>query len=236
MILSSNLCLTGLIRNAARSELSFSPRIRDVGTQQLYRIKRQLPDAALKPLFKGRINRQLIIDYWDEMLRVAGSLKRGWVTASLFIGKLRSFPESNQLLQALQEYGRLVKTLFILRYLNQEDYRRRINRQLNRGESIHALRRFLLFARQGELRKRQPEDLDHQSDCLTLMTNAVIIWNTIYIAAALDYLKQAGYEINEEDIAHLSPARFEHINPYGKYRFNLAENQSRQGLRPLRPL
>jgi hypothetical protein len=68
------------------------------------------------------------------------------------------------------------------------------------------------------------------------MTNAVIIWNTIYIAAALDYLKQAGYEINEEDIAHLSPARFEHINPYGKYRFNLAENQNRQGLRPLRPL
>jgi hypothetical protein len=52
----------------------------------------------------------------------------------------------------------------------------------------------------------------------------------------LDYLKQAGYEINEEDIAHLSPARFEHINPCGKYRFNLAENQNRQGLRPLRPL
>jgi hypothetical protein len=68
--------------------LSFSPRIRDVGTQQLYRLNQQLPDAALKPLFKGRINRQLIIDYWDEMLRVAGSLKRGWVTASLFIGKL----------------------------------------------------------------------------------------------------------------------------------------------------
>ncbi|MBD1999784.1 Tn3 family transposase [Leptolyngbya sp. FACHB-541] len=55
--------------------LSFSPHIRDVGTQQLYRIKRQLPDADLKPLFKGWINCQLIIDYWDEMLRVAGSLR-----------------------------------------------------------------------------------------------------------------------------------------------------------------
>ncbi|NJO42249.1 MAG: transposase [Cyanobacteria bacterium RU_5_0] len=37
-------------------------------------------------------------------------------------------------------------------------------------------------------------------------------------------------------IAHLSPARFDHINLYGKYRFDLAENQNRQGLRPLRPL
>ena len=56
------------------------------------------------------------------------------------------------------------------------------------------------------------------------------------MAAVIDYLKQAGYPVSEEDIAHLSPARFDHINPYGKYRFNVAENQIRQGLRPLRPL
>ena len=216
--------------------LSFAPRIRDVGDQQLYRVKRQMSDATLKPLFLRRINCQLILDYWDEMLRLAGSLKRGWVTASLFITKLRSFPEPNRLLEALQEYGRLVKTIFILRYLNSEDYRRLINRQLNRGESIHSLRRFLMFARQGELRKRKQEELANQSSCLTLVTNAVIIWNTIYMAAALDYLKQEGYSISEEDIAHLSPARFDHINPYGKYRFDMTENQNRKGLRQLRTL
>jgi rRNA maturation protein Nop10 len=75
-----------------------------------------------------------------------------------------------------------------------------------------------------------------QSSCLTLVTNAVIIWNTIYMAAALDYLKQEGYSISEEDIAHLSPARFDHINPYGKYRFDMTENQNRKGLRQLRTL
>lgn len=216
--------------------LSFSPRIRDLADQQLYRLKRQLPDADLKPLFKGRVNRQLILTCWDEMLRVVGSLKQGWVTASLFISKLRSFPEPNRLLQAFQEYGRLVKTIFILRYLNSEDYRRRINRQLNKGESIHSLRRFLMFARQGELRQRKQEDLANQSSCLTLVTNAVVVWNSIYIAAILEYLKREGYPISQEDIAHLSPARYEHINPYGKYRFDIAQNQSRQGLRPLRQL
>jgi TnpA family transposase len=216
--------------------LSFAPRIRDVGDQQLYRMKQQVPDAQLKPLFNRRIDQQLILDCWDDMLRVVGSLKRGWITASLLLGKLQSLPEPSRLLQAFQEYGRLVKTIFILRYLNSEDYRRRINRQLNRGESIHSLRRFLMFAHQGELRKHQAEELENQSSCLTLVTNSIILWNTIYMAAILDDLRQTGYPVNEEDVAHLSPARFEHINPYGKYRFNVAENQERKGLRPLRPL
>ena len=91
-----------------------------------------------------------------------------------------------------------------------------------------------MFARQGELRKRKPEELAEQSHCLTLVTNAVIVWNTIYIAAILDDLVQKGYIVNEADIAHLSPSRFDHINPYGKYRFDLTQNDSRKGLRPLR--
>ena len=62
------------------------------------------------------------------------------------------------------------------------------------------------------------------------------VQSTIYMAAVLDYLKKAGYPVSEEDIPHLSPARFDHTNPYGKYRFSVAENQTRQGLRPLRPL
>jgi len=71
----------------------------------------------LEPLLKGTINTECILNRWDDMLRVVGSLKLGWVTASLFIGKLQSFPQQNALLKALQEYGRLVKTIFILRYL-----------------------------------------------------------------------------------------------------------------------
>jgi len=68
--------------------LSFAPRIRDVGDQQLYRIKGQILDAQLKPLLNRRIDRQLILDCWDDMLRVAGSLKHGWMTASLLMGKM----------------------------------------------------------------------------------------------------------------------------------------------------
>src|SRR5262249_50212587 len=39
---------------------------------------------------------------------------------------------------------------------------------------------------------------------------------------------------SEEDVAHLSPARFAHINPYGKYFFPIEQARNRQGLRSLR--
>ena len=79
------------------------------------------------------------------MLRGAGSLKLGWVTASLFIAKLRSFRRQNVLTRALQEYGRLNKTIFILRYLLDEPYQRRIGAQINKGEALHALVDFSLW-------------------------------------------------------------------------------------------
>ena len=187
-------------------------------------------------MIKGRINQKLIVDCWDDMLRAAGSMHYGWVTSSLLISKLSSFDEPNRLLQAFQEYGRLVKTLFILRYLNSKDYRRRINRQLNKGESVHSLRNYLVIARQGELRQRFQEGLENQASCLALVTNAVIVWNTVYIEAALDYIEQLGYPIEEGDRAYFSPARCEHINPHGRYNFDIATNQNRKGLRPLRPI
>jgi TnpA family transposase len=147
--------------------LQFSPRLKDLKSKCLYLIDKEIKYPNLKPLFKGKINTDSILNRWDDLLRVMGSLKLGWVTSSLFIGKLQSFPQQNNLLVALQEYGRLVKTNFILRYLNSEDYRRRINTQLNKGEKLHDLRRFLFFAYQGFIRQQQDENLANQSSCLT---------------------------------------------------------------------
>lgn len=197
--------------------MQFAPRIRDVGDQRLYRLDRSKTYPTLDSLLTGKLNRALILTRWDDLLRVAGSLKLGWVTASLFIGKLQAYPRQNVLTRALQEYGRLIKTIFLLRYLESEEYRRRIHTQLNKGEALHALREFLFFANRGTLRRKQEEAQTNQAGCLNLLTNAVVAWNTVYMAAAIDQLRAEGYPVRDEDIVHLSPARFEHVNPYGKY-------------------
>ena len=80
-------------------------------------------------LLKGLVRSKTLLDNWDELLRVAGSLKLGWVTASLLISKLQAGARENVLSRALRDLGRLVKTQFILRWIENPDYRRRIHRQ-----------------------------------------------------------------------------------------------------------
>jgi TnpA family transposase len=180
------------------------------------------------------IRRDRILRRWDDLLRVAGSLKRGWVTASLLISRLQSYRRQNALTRALLEYGRLVKTIFILRYLESERFRRRINTQLNKGEALHALREFLFFANRGKIRRKQEEEQVHQATCLNLLTNAVIAWNTVYMSAAISRLRIDGHPVQDADLAHLSPCRYEHINPYGKYAFEVSADLRGAKLRPLR--
>ena len=216
--------------------LRFTPRLRDIGSRRLYRSGtidlHNYP--RLQPHITGRINRQRVLDWWDDMLRAAGSMKLGHVTASLLVQKLQAYPQQNALAQALQEYGRLVRTLHVLRwYANNED-RRRVMRQLNKGEALHDLRAYLMIANKGQLRRKRGDELVNQASCLNLVTNAVILWNTVYMAAAVEQLKREGYPVNESDLAHIWPTRYEHLNVYGRYHFNIEEARRRKGLRPLR--
>lgn len=215
--------------------LKFSPRIRDIGEQRLFRLDQLKEHPVLKPMIKGTIDQKLIVQYWDELLRVAGSLKLGYVTASLLISKLQSYPQQNDLSRAIGEYGKLVKTIFILRYYESEAYRHRIEGQLNKGEGLHFVREFLMFGNQGHLRKRQSDGQLNQNICLTLVTNCMVLWNTVYMQKVLDQLGTEGQVLSEEDVKHLSPARFEHVNAYGKYHFNVEEEFARTQLRELRP-
>ena len=207
--------------------LRFSPRIRDLSDQLLHRMDGvgtndgPRAEAFAKDLLRGRINEKLILRHWDDILRVAGSLKLGWTPASLLVGRLQAKPRKSGLAKAIQEYGRLQKTLFILRYAEDLDLRRRIGRQLNKGEELGALKDFLFFANDGNIRKHQPEEQTDQALCLSLLVDAVILWNTVRYREALDGLRAEGYPVNDKDLAHLSPTRYAHINPYGRYRFEV---------------
>jgi len=75
----------------------------------------------------------------------------------------------------------------------------------------------------------------HQATSLNLLTNAVIAWNTVYMAAAIDRLRVDGHSVQETDLSHLSPCRYEHINPSGKYAFDVSKDLGGAKLRPLRP-
>ena len=212
----------------------FSPRIRDLGDQNIYRIDKNILYKNLDSILKGTINVKFILKHWDSILRVMASLKLGWVTASLFISKLQSHPRQSTLAKAIQEYGKLIKSIYIPKYICREDQQRRVSAQLNKGEALIDLRRWLLFANEGQLRKSQLQDQATQASALTLVTNAVIVWNTRYMQAVIDQLRKEGHSIEDADLNHISPCRFNHINKYGRYSFNIDEEINRKELRPLR--
>jgi len=118
--------------------------------------------------------------------------------------------------------------------VDDEDYRRRILTQLNRGEARHALARAVFHGKRGELRQRYRQGQEDQLGALGLVVNAIILWNTIYMDAAIEQLRSEGMEIRDEDKARLSPLNYRHINMLGRYSFALPEMVERGQLRPLR--
>lgn len=219
---------------AGLGRMKFAPRIKDLGDLRFFKWDSTQTYKHIGPLLRNRVQVDQIREHWDDILRVLGSLKRGWVTASLLTQKLQSFPRQNRLLKALQAYGQIEKTMFLLDYIHSEEFRRDIQRQLNKGESLHALRRFLFYGTQGQIRYNSLDDQTTQGYCLMLITNAVVAWNTVYIQAVLDQLRSEGYPVNDDDVRHLAPLMREHINPYGKIQFDMDRISQAQPLRPLR--
>lgn len=179
----------------------FTPRLRDLSDRRLFTsgtIDRQRY-PRLHAQLTYRIKRPRRLDWWDEILRAAGSLQLGWVTAALLVQKLQAYPQQNALARALQEYGRLARTRHRMRWYAHTEDRRRIMRQLKKGEALHDLRAALVIANKGHRRHPRGEQLAPHARCLNLVTNAVIVWNTVYMAAGVEQLKQEGYPVQASD-------------------------------------
>ena len=92
----------------------------------------------------------------------------------------------------------------------------------------------MFHGKRGELRQRYREGQEDQLGALGLVVNVIVLWNTIYMDAAVRQLRAEGYQIRDEDVARLSPLGHEHINMLGRYAFTLPEPVARGELRPLR--
>jgi hypothetical protein len=109
-----------------------------------------------------------------------------------------------------------------------------MNRQLTVQESRHRLARAICHGGRGRIRQAYREGQEDQLAALGLVLNAVVLWNTRYLDAAVAQLRIEGHEIKDEDLARLSPLKGRHINFLGRYLFNITASGPGQGLRPLR--
>ncbi len=133
----------------------------------------------------------------------------------------------------MAEYGRIAKTEHLLDFIDvDEGYRRQIHTQLTLQESRHALARLIFHGRRGQIRQSYREGQEDQLGALGLVLNAVILWNTRYLDAALTELRDQGVAVADEDVQRLSPLVSEHINMLGRYTFTVTPAETQ--LRPFR--
>ena len=212
----------------------FAPRIRDLKDTKLYVPKSGQDYPALNTMIGGTLNIRHVRAHWDEILRLAASIKQGTVTPSLMLRKLGSYPRQNGLAVALRELGRIERTLFILDWLQNVELRRRVHAGLNKGEARNALARAVFFNRLGEIRDRSFEQQRYRASGLNLVTAAIVLWNTVYLDRATQALRETGKPIHEGLLQYLSPLGWEHINLTGDYVWRQNRKVEDGQFRPLR--
>jgi len=212
----------------------FAPRLRDIKDRRLYLFLDQKPRPTLNPLVGGFIDADHVADHWDEVLRLATSIRSGTVTASAMLRKLSSYPRQNGLAVALREIGRIERTLFTLDWLKNVDLRRRAQAGLNKGEARNALARAVFFNRLGEIRDRTFESQVFRASGLNLLVAAIILWNTRYLELALSELHRRGYDVSNDIVKHIAPLGWGHVGLTGDYVWSMNDQPSLGGLRPLR--
>jgi TnpA family transposase len=141
-----------------------------------------VPDVAAYALRLGKpLDRGLMEAQWETILRLLVSLKWKVVTASTVLKRLNSYAQHHPLYLALREVGRAVRTEFLLRYLDDQDLRKRIDDQLDKLESTHHFARAVFYGQNGQLRYAGKEEQQVADACKRLVQNAIVCWNCLYL-------------------------------------------------------
>jgi TnpA family transposase len=85
---------------------------------------------------------------------------------------------------------------FLCDYFSKPEFRREMHALLDRGESVHQLQRAVHQGRIGTQRGRRRDELWAISGAHTLLTNAIIAWNTMKMQQVVDDWKARRHPID----------------------------------------
>ena len=210
---------------------SFAPRIKNFKEQQLYAFeaKKEYHKLGYKVLPIKQINIELIEEQWENILRFVLTIKERETTASQLLKRLTSYPKQHKTYLALREFGRIIKTKFLLEYIDDVTLRQQIEKQLNKIENANKFSKAIFFGNNGEYMYATKEEQDIASNSLRLIQNAIICWNYLYFS---DKLAKETDENEKsliiQSIQNGSIVHWQHINFYGEYDFTGIETNKKE--------
>jgi len=202
--------------------IDFAPRIKGLKHSILYSFvtKKTYEEQGFKVLPERYIDVKLIEAQWDNILRLVATIKLNEVTASQIFKRLNSYSKQHPLYCALKEFGRIIKTIFILRYINDVELRQSIQKQLNRIELSNKFSNAISFDNNHELQFGSKEEQDIAINCQRLIQNIIVLWNELFLSDKL-----ASTEIGKARqqliaiIMNGSTLSWGHLNFLGEYDF-----------------
>jgi TnpA family transposase len=201
----------------------FSPRIRAIQKQRIYRIDQDKDYGALTPLVKPRdriAHLNWIVDQWDRMGHFYASLESGHTTASTGLKRLVGYTGKNHFYRANRELGRIFKTEHILRVMSDPLARRRMRRGLLKSEEMHALARQVSYGKQGKITGRDLHAQLNTTNCLTIIMACIIYWQAKEISRVIQEGDPQAVGVNLNLLEHISPIEWENVILYGEYVLN----------------
>lgn len=202
--------------------ISFAPRLAKLKKRTLYTLEtrkfyqkkgyRILPDYT--------INTRLIEENWDDILRLVATIKLKETTASQILKRLSSYAKDNPLYQGLKEFGKLIKTMFLLTYIDDVELRQAIQKQLNKIELANKFSSAVFFDNNQEFKQGSRDDQELAMNCKILMQNAIVLWNYLTLSQLLaNTTDPSKHDELLSIIRNGSIMTWFHINLLGEYDF-----------------
>ena len=203
--------------------ISFAPRIKNFKDQHLYSFEKRsdFKGTGYRILPDGRINTRIIQENWDDILRFIATIKLRDSPASQLFRRLNSYSRQHPLYRALKEFGKIIKTLFLLKYIDDVDLRQAIQLQLNKQENSNKFGKAVFHGNSREFQQASREEQLIAEGCKRLIENAIICWNYLYLTKQIcDYKTDEEKRKLLEAIMNGSVVAWHHINTKGEYDFS----------------
>lgn len=165
-----------------------------------------------------KVNRNLIISEWENIMRILLSLAMKETSQSIIIRKLSSHRFSDRTKRALWELDSILKSIYLLDYLDSKHLRQDVQRVQNRTEAYHQLKRAIANIAGGKFRGSNSLELEVWNESARLLTNCIIYYNTDLLSRIIDRT-DADPKVLEQ-FNRISPVAWQHINFLGKYEFS----------------
>lgn len=213
---------------------SFAPRIKNLKKQTLYIFKsnnsKHVRDWTIKP--SKTIDVALIEEYWDEILRLVATIQLKENTASDIFRRLNSYSKQHKLYTALKAFGRIIKSHFILRYIDDVTLRQAIEKQLNKVELANRFTRAVAVGNPSDFVAGEKEEQEIAESCNRLIKNSIICWNYLYLQKEINKAAPHEQEKIMEAIKTHSPMSWAHVNLLGEYDFSEEKMKDSCGILP----